>query len=126
MMSAQFHVDVVGELKQILPSCKLLVPSAVLKELNRIKNRTNGKNRVAASIAVKIASSPPLEVLDMEQKEGESVDDSLLRLAGKSRVLCTNDRELRIRAREIDINVVYLRQRRYLDVDGHLTFNHVD
>jgi rRNA-processing protein FCF1 len=123
-MSAQFHVDVVGELKQILPSCKLLIPSAVLKELNRIKNRSKGKNKVAASIAVKIASSPPLEVLDMELKDGESVDDSLLRLAGKSRVLCTNDRELRRRAREKDINVIYLRQRRYLEVDGHLIFDH--
>ena len=120
MMSAQFHVDVVGELEQILPSCKLLVPSAVLIELNRIKNRSKGKNRIAASIALKIASSDPLEVLDMELEEGESVDDALLRLSGKSRVLCTNDRELRRKAREMDINVVYLRQRRYLDVDGHL------
>ena len=48
MMSAQFHLDVVGELEQILPSCRLLVPSAVLIELNRIKNRSKGKNRTAA------------------------------------------------------------------------------
>ena len=120
MMSAQFHLDVVGELEQILPSCSLLVPSAVLIELNRIKNRSKGKNRTAASIALKIASSDPLEVLDMELEEGENVDDALLRLSGKSRVLCTNDRELRRKARELDINVVYLRQKRYLDVDGHL------
>jgi rRNA-processing protein FCF1 len=120
MMSAQFHLDVVGELEQILPSCRLLVPSAVLIELNRIKNRSKGKNRTAALIALKIASSDPLEVLDMELEEGENVDDALLRLSGKSRVLCTNDRELRRKARELDINVVYLRQRRYLDVDGHL------
>jgi|SRR5664280_1372572 rRNA-processing protein FCF1 len=120
MMSAQFHVDVVSELEKILPSCKLLVPTAVLKELSRIKNRTKGKNKIAASIAIKIATSPPIEVLEMEQKQGESVDDSLLRLSGKSRLLCTNDRELRIKAREKDINVIFLRQRRYLDVDGHL------
>jgi uncharacterized protein len=120
MMSAQFHVDVVGELEKILPSCKLLVPTAVLKELSRIKSRTRGKNKIAASIAIKIATSSPIEVLEMEQKQGESVDDSLLRLSGKSGLLCTNDRELRIKAREKDINVIFLRQRRYLDVDGHL------
>ena len=120
MMSAQFHVDVVGELEKILPSCKLLVPTAVLKELSRIKSRTKGKNKIAASIAIKIATSSPIEVLEMEQKQGESVDDSLLRLSEKSRLLCTNDRELRIKAREKDINVIFLRQRRYLDVDGHL------
>jgi len=120
MMSAQFHIDVVGELEKILPSCKFLVPSAVLKELSRIKNRSKGKNRIAASVAVKIARSHPFEILKMEQMSGETVDDALLRLSGKSCVLCTNDRELRIRARKNDINVVYLRQRRYLDVDGHL------
>jgi rRNA-processing protein FCF1 len=120
MMSAQFHVDVVSELEKILPSCKLLVPTAVLKELSRIKNRTKGKNKIAASIAIKIATSSPIEVLEMELKQGENVDDSLLRLSEKSRLLCTNDRELRIKAREKDINVIFLRQRRYLDVDGHL------
>ncbi len=120
MMSAQFHVDVVSELEKILPSCRLLVPTAVLKELSRIKNRTKGKNKTAASIAIKIATSPPIVVLEMEQKKGESVDDSLLRLSEKSRLLCTNDRELRLKAREKDINVIYLRQRSYLDVDGHL------
>ena len=120
MMSAQFHVDVVSELEKILPSCRLLVPTAVLKELSRIKNRTKGKNKIAASIAIKIATSPPIVVLEMEQKKGESVDDSLLRLSEKSRLLCTNDRELRFKAREKDINVIFLRQRSYLDVDGHL------
>jgi rRNA-processing protein FCF1 len=122
MMSAQFHIDVVSELEQILPSCKLLVPTAVVEELSRIKNRSKGKNRIAASIALKIATSSPIEVLEMEQQKGESVDDSLLRLSKKSQLLCTNDRELRIKAREKNINVIFLRQRRYLDVDGHLKF----
>ena len=120
MMSAQFHIDVGYELEKILPSYKLLVPSAVLEELSRIKNRSKGKTRIAATVAIKIATSSPFNVLEMEQKSGETVDDSLLRLSGKSRVLCTNDRELRRKAREQNINVVYLRQRRYLDVDGHL------
>jgi uncharacterized protein len=120
MISAQFHVDVVGELEHFLPSCKLLVPSAVLKELGRIKNRSKGKNRIAASIALKIGTSPPFKVLDMELEGDETVDDSLLRLSEKSRILCTNDRELRFKARKKNINVVYLRQRKYLDVDGHL------
>ena len=35
-------------------------------------------------------------------------------------LLCTNDRELRRKAREKNINVIFLRQRKYLDVDGHL------
>lgn len=120
MMSAQFKVDVALELGRILPSCKLLVPSAVLRELKNIKKISGGKNRIAAAIAIKTANSPPFEVLEMEQIKGESVDDALLRLSEKTRILCTNDRELRRKARINGINVIYLRQRRYLDVDGHL------
>ncbi len=120
MMSAQFHMDVVGELEHILPSCKFLVPSVIVMELGQIKNRSKGKNRIAAAVALKIATSPPIEVLKMDPLKGESIDDALLRLSETSRVLCTNDRELRRRAREKSINVVYLRQRKYLDVDGHL------
>jgi uncharacterized protein len=120
MMSAQFHLDIVEELEQLLPSCKLLVPTAVLKELNLIKERSKGKDRIAASIAIKIASSFPVKILEMEQESDESVDDALLRLSENSRLLCTNDRELRRRAREKNINVIFLRQRKYLDVDGYL------
>ena len=120
MMAAQFHVEIVGELEHILPSCKFLVPSAILRELGRIKNRSKGKNRVAASIALKIATSSPFEVIEMQIMDGESVDDALLRLSEKSRILCTNDRELKRKAREMNINIIYLRQRKYLDVDGHL------
>lgn len=120
MMAAQFHIEIIGELELILPSCKFLVPSAILKELRRIKNRSKGKNRVSASIALKIASSIPFEIMEMQIRDGESVDDALLRLSEKSRILCTNDRELKRKARERNINVIYLRQRKYLDVDGHL------
>jgi len=120
MMAVQFNIDVAGELEQLLPSYKLLVPSAVIMELKKIKSRSNGKNKIAASIALKITTLSPIEILDMELKQSESVDDALLRLSKRSKVLCTNDRELRKKAREIGINVVYLRQRKYLDIDGHL------
>jgi uncharacterized protein len=120
MMAFQFNVDVVEELKQIVPSCKLIVPSTVLYELEGIKKRSNGKNKIAASIALKIARSPPIEVKEIKLQVGETVDDSLLRVSSRSKILCTNDRELKTRAREMGINVVYLRQRNYLDVEGHI------
>ena len=117
MMAAQFTLDLVEELERTLPSHQLLVPSPVLFELEKIKKRSRGKNRIAASIALKMAKSPPFNIIEVELQPGEMVDDALLRI---SPVLCTNDRDLRTRARERGISVVYLRQRRYLAVDGHL------
>jgi hypothetical protein len=117
MMAAQFPLDLVEELERTLPSYHLYVPSPVLFELEKIKKRSKGKNKISAAIALKIAKSPPFKLKEVKLFRGEMVDDALLRI---SRVLCTNDKELRTRARERGINVVYLRQRRYLAVDGHI------
>jgi len=116
MMAAQFTLDPIEELERTLPSYHLYVPSPVMYELEKIKKRSKGKNRIAASIALKIAKSPPFKLKKVSLLKGEMVDDALLRI---SRVLC-NDRDLRIKARKKGITVVYLRQRRYLAVDGHL------
>ncbi len=117
MMAAQFPLDLVEELEHTLPSYQLYIPSPVMYELEKIKKRSKGKNKIAASIALKIAKSPPFKVKELELSKGEMVDDALLRI---SKVLCTNDRELKIKARKKGITVVYLRQRRYLAVDGHV------
>lgn len=117
MIPAQFHVDILTELGQIIPHYKLIVPSFVIKELENIKKRSRGKDKIAASVALKIAESPEINVINVGLKRNERVDDALLRI---SSVLCTNDIGLKKRARNKGITVIYLRQRKYLDVDGYL------
>jgi uncharacterized protein len=117
MMAAQFPLDMVQELERVLPSYELCIPSIVISELEKIKKKVRGKNKASASIALKIASSIPFKIKHIQLYERESVDDALIRV---SKVLCTNDRDLRRRARKKGITVVYLRQKRYLAIDGHL------
>jgi rRNA-processing protein FCF1 len=117
MTTTQFPVDVVGELVNILPSYHLYVPSYVMEELENIKSRSKGKARIAASVAIKIAHQEPFTIKELVRKKRESVDDALIRHA---KILCTNDRELKQKAREKEIAVVYLRQKKYLAIDGHL------
>jgi hypothetical protein len=117
MMAAQFNLDVAGQLHELIPHYKYTVPTFIIKELENIRERSRGKTRTAASTALKIAGLKPLTIKEIPLLEGERVDDALLRI---SRVLCTNDRELRRRARQLEIPVIYLRQRKYLAVDGYL------
>jgi len=117
MIPVQFHVDILAQLEHILPSYELAVPSFVVDELKNIKRSSKGRDRIAASIALKIAESPPVNLISVDLDDDEMVDDALLRI---SKVLCTNDRKLRRRARNKGIPVVYLRQRKYLAIDGHL------
>jgi uncharacterized protein len=117
MIPAQFGVDIITELEQILPSYELWVPSLIIRELEDIKTRSKEQDRIAASIALKIASSPPIKIFQVDRENDEDVDDVLLRI---SIVLCTNDAELRKKARKKGVTVVYLRQKRYMAVDGYL------
>ena len=117
MVPFQFNVDVITELENLLPSYKLTTPSFVINELKGLKNNNKGKTRLNANLALKLANSSKIEIKDISLFENETVDDALLRV---SEVLATNDIELKNRAKEKGITVAYLRQKRYIAVDGKI------
>ena len=119
MMMIQQEVDVVQELTNLLPSYyEIIVPSIILEELDILKRKSKGKDKLAANIARQIATRKPFTVYDMTKTQ--HVDDMLLELCTTDDILCTNDKKLRQRARSQSITVVYLRQHRYLEVDGYI------
>ena len=66
-----------------------------------------------------LALANKIAILDEKLESGEEVDDQLIRLGSRGGyVVATTDAELRRRLRERSIPVVYLRQRRYLILDG--------
>ena len=105
MVPFQFNVDVITELENTLPSYKLTTPSFVINELKGLKRNNKGAN------------SSKVEIKDISLLENETVDDALLRV---SEVLATNDIELKNRAKDKGITVVYLRQKKYIAVDGKI------
>ncbi|PWL08642.1 type II toxin-antitoxin system VapC family toxin [Methanosphaera cuniculi] len=119
MMMFQLKVDVVNELKLKLPSYyELIVPSVILDELSLLKKTLRGKDKLAASMAYQYAQQKPFKVIDVQKDM--AVDDVLLNLCDDKDVLCTNDKNLRRRARKRGINVIYLRQHKFLEVDGYI------
>ena len=117
MVPFQFNVDVITELENTLPSYKLTTPSFVINELKGLKRNNKGKIRLNANLALKLANSSKVEIKDISLLENETVDDALLRV---SEVLATNDIELKNRAKDKGITVVYLRQKKYIAVDGKI------
>ena len=117
MVPFQFNVDVITELENKLPSYKLTTPSFVINELKGLKRNNKGKIRLNANLALKLANSSKVEIKDISLLENETVDDALLRV---SEVLATNDIELKNRAKDKGISVVYLRQKRYIAVEGKI------
>ncbi|MBR3113191.1 MAG: twitching motility protein PilT [Methanobrevibacter sp.] len=117
MVPFQFNVDVITELEKLLPSYKLTTPSFVINELKGLKNNNKGKIRLNANLALKLANSSKVEIKDISLLENETVDDALLRV---SEVLATNDIELKKRAKDKGITVAYLRQKKYIAVEGKI------
>ena len=117
MVPFQFNVDIITELEKILPSYKLTTPSFVINELKGLKKNNKGKIRLNANLALKLANSSKIEIKDISLLENETVDDALLRV---SEVLATNDIELKNRAKNKGITIVYLRQKKYIAVEGKI------
>ena len=117
MVPFQFNVDIITELENLLPSYKLTTPSFVINELKGLKNNNKGKVRLNANLALKLANSSKVEIKDISLLENETVDDALLRV---SEVLATNDIELKKRAKDKGITVAYLRQKKYIAVEGKI------
>ena len=117
MVPFQFNVDIITELEKVLPSYKLTTPSFVINELKGLKKNNKGKIRLNANLALKLANSSKVEIKDISLLENETVDDALLRV---SEVLATNDIDLKNRAKNKGITIVYLRQKKYIVVEGKI------
>lgn len=117
MVPFQFNVDIIDELEKALPSYKLTTPIFVINELKGLKRNNKGKIRLNAYLALKLANSSNIEIKDISLENNETVDDALLRV---SEVLATNDIELKKRARKKGITVAYLRQKKYIAIDGKI------
>lgn len=116
LLPFQFNVDIIEEFRIRLPNHKLVTTEFVINELKGLKRNKNSKTRLAASLGLKIAKSGQIEIRDIPLKKDETVDDALIRI---SNILATNDSELRKKAKKNNLTIVYLRQKRYLTIDGN-------
>jgi hypothetical protein len=75
------------------------------------------KMRQQVSIALKLTEK--CQIVDVEKKVNETHDDVIVRAASEWKCpVATNDSELRRRLRNINVPVIYLRQKSRLEMEG--------
>jgi len=75
------------------------------------------KMRQQVSIALKLIEK--CQVVDVEQEVNETHDDVIVRVASEWKCpVATNDKALRKRLRNINVPVIYLRQKSRLEMEG--------
>ena len=116
----QFKIDIIEQLKRLLGSnFQLILISPIRRELEHIAEKGPQKTKKMVSYAMKLADRCTL--VDIGEEKSSSPDDLLVEIG--SRWGCpvfTNDRQLRKRLRNINVPVIYVRQRSRLEIDGRL------
>jgi rRNA-processing protein FCF1 len=111
MVQAQFGVDVLDELGR-LGYDECIVPSAVTDELEALRKKLKGADKVAVAVAQALANR-----CKAVEAPG-SADDVILGLAkALSADVFTNDAALKKRLKKEGIKTVYMRSRHKLETD---------
>ncbi|MFP4005467.1 MAG: PIN domain-containing protein [Candidatus Hadarchaeia archaeon] len=116
MTPERWGVDIFKEFERLVDKeYKLIVPEAVIKELEDLKEIGETKEKKAAKIGLELASKAK------EIPSKKPADEKILRLSEKRKcIVATNDKELKKALRERGVPVIYLRQTTHLNITGKL------
>ncbi len=115
----QFKLDIFEELDTLMnANYELILLSPNRQEIERLAREGSLKTRKEAAYALKLAEKCRLVKLEII---GASADDVIVEVASKWKCpVFTNDRLLRKRLRDINVPVIYVRQKSRLEIDGGL------
>ena len=118
MVPIRFGVDYQAEIERVIEASFILVTTpAVVEELKRL--RTSVRVGELKEVDFALALAEKITVIDEILAPGEKVDDQLIRVAKREGcVVATTDSELRRRLRRAGLPVIFLRQARYLVIEG--------
>jgi uncharacterized protein len=116
----QFKIDLLEELKKLLNrNFELILLSPTRQELERIAVQGSSEMRKQAEYALRLAEK--CTFLEVQQEKDTLADDLITQVASRHEyAVFTNDRQLRNRLRDINVPVIYVRQKSRLEIDGRL------
>ncbi|MCS7095591.1 MAG: DNA-binding protein [Candidatus Bathyarchaeota archaeon] len=116
----KFKIDIFEELRSLLNrNFEPILLSPVKKELEKMVKEESPKMRKEALYALKMAEKCSL--LEVDENYQGSPDDAIVHVAQKLECpVFTNDKELKRRLRNINVPVIYVRQKSQLEVDGRI------
>ena len=116
----QFRIDIFEELRTLLDrnfEPLLLLP--VKRELEMLAKEGSPQLRKKASFALELAKK--CKLVDVNKEFVGSPDEMIIQAAKKWNCpVFTNDKLLRKRLRDINVPVIYVRQKSHLEIDGRI------
>jgi uncharacterized protein len=114
----ELKIDIFEETRRLLNrKVEFVLLSSVKRELETLSRRGSPKLHKEALFALRLAEN--CKIVTVENDENETVDDTILKVARNwNSPVFTNDRQLKLRLRDISVPVIYVRQKSRLDIDG--------
>lgn len=106
----KINLEEIEEIDSLLGSYKLVVPTAVLDELEKI-SKTKKSERNFALLALKL-----VEKFSVEKSTKKNADSDLIAKADENSLVATNDSKLRKILKSKGIKTIYLRSRKHLEI----------
>ncbi|MFH1391791.1 MAG: PIN domain-containing protein [Candidatus Diapherotrites archaeon] len=108
---ARFNIDVFQETKKMLGNIEFLVPKQVMQELDKLAEQGQTLKK-EVNIAKMAIENNNVKIIEIEARDA---DEALKKMASES-IIATNDKELKDSVREMNGRVLYLRQRKFLEM----------
>jgi rRNA-processing protein FCF1 len=111
LMFFEFSRDWENELKSLVGAYHLVVPTAVVKELQMLASRAAGQKKAAAALKL-------IEKYETVEDDSPYADEALVKIARKTKgIVVTNDTALRHRLKKQGNSVIFLRGKKKLMLD---------
>jgi len=113
MIPYQSGINIEKELTRLLGICRIIVPSSVVEEMERLAGEDGGTGR-AAKLGLSIIKKRGFRLMETESKGDDGVLETALKMDG---AVVTNDRELQERARKMNLPIIYPRGENRLEME---------
>ncbi|PIN84678.1 MAG: hypothetical protein COV47_06240 [Candidatus Diapherotrites archaeon CG11_big_fil_rev_8_21_14_0_20_37_9] len=108
---ARFNIDVFEETGKLLGKAEFVVPRQVIQELDKLSH--NGpKTRKEANVAKILIEKRHVKIVENAEK---GADEALRKMAPET-IIATNDKELKNSVKKLNGKVLYLRQKKKLEI----------
>ncbi|MBT8172341.1 hypothetical protein KJN74_05675 [Candidatus Bathyarchaeota archaeon] len=113
----KFKLDIFEELANLLNQrFKPIILSSTQKELQGL---VESAPKVRKQVILAFEFAKKCDLVQVKKGLTETYDDVIVRVASKSKTpVATNDKDLRIRLRQNQVPVIFLRQKRLLELEG--------
>jgi len=116
MIPYQSGINIEKEINRLLGMCRIIVPSSVVEEMEYLAQQDGEVGR-AAKLGLSIIKKREFRLMETEYKGDDGVLETALKMDG---AVVTNDYELKQRAKEMGLPIVFPRGENRLVIDERL------